>query len=86
MLPVSISAPAGFPGLVELEPVGEGEALALAPPVVQAPPGVAVGADDHLPAGALRGHGHAQPLVRPDLVVAGLAAGAGHDPPDGGAV
>ena len=86
MLPVSISAPTRLPGLIELEPVGEGEALALSPPVVQAPPGVAVGADDHLPARALRGHGHAQPLVRPDLVVAGLAAGAGHDPADGGAV
>ena len=86
VLPVSISAPTRLPGLVELEPVGEGEALALAPPVVQAPPGVAVGADDHLPAGALGGHGHAQPLVRPDLVVAGLAAGPGHDPTDGVAV
>ena len=86
LLPVSVSAPAWLPGLVKLESVGEGEALALPPPVVQTPPGVAVGAHDHLPARPLGGHGHAQPLVRPDLVVAGLAAGPGHDPTDGVAV
>ena len=54
VLPVSISAPTRLPGLVELEPVGEGEALALAPPVVQPPPGVAVGADDHLPSSSCK--------------------------------
>ena len=86
VLPVCISAPAGLPGLVKLEPVGEGEALALTPPVVQAPPGVPVGAHDHLAPRALRRHRHAQPLVGPDLVIAGLAAGARHDPSDGLAV
>ena len=86
VLPVSVSAPAGLPGLVKLEPVGESEALALAPPVVQTSPGVAVGAHDHLPPRALGRHGHAQPLVRPHLVVAGLAAGARDDSPDGLAV
>ena len=49
-LPVGVSAPARLPGLVKLESVGECEALALAPPVVQTPPGVAMGADHHLPA------------------------------------
>ena len=86
LLPVRVAAPAGFPGLVELEPVGEGEALALPPPVVQPPPGVAVGADYDLAARALGGHGHPQPLVRPHLVIAGAAAGPRHDPSDGGAV
>ena len=86
MLPVSVPASAWFPGLVKLEPVGESEALALAPPVVQPPPGVPVGTHDHLPPRALGGHRHPQPLVGPDLVIARLAAGPRHDASDGGAV
>ena len=86
VLPVSISAPTRLPGLVELEPVGEGEALALAPPVVQAPPGVPVGTHDHLAPRPLGRHRHAEPLIGPDLVIAGFAAGARDDASDGVAV
>ena len=48
--PVSVPSSAGLPCLIKLEFVGECEALALAPPVVQAPPRVAMGAHHHLPA------------------------------------
>ena len=68
VLPVSISAPAGLPGLVKLEPVGESEALTLAPPVVQAPPLVAVGAHHHLAARPLTSHRHSEPLIIPYFI------------------
>ena len=45
--PGGIPAPAGFPSLIKLQPVGEGEALSLSPAVVQAPPGITVGTDYH---------------------------------------
>ena len=48
LLPGCISAPAWLPGLVKLEPVGEGEALALPPAVVPPPPRVPVRAHHHL--------------------------------------
>lgn len=41
--PRGIPPPAGFPSLIKLQSVREGEALSLSPAVVQAPPGVAVG-------------------------------------------
>ena len=48
MLPVGVPAPARLPRLVELQPVGEGEALALPPAVVPPPPRVPVRAHHHL--------------------------------------
>ena len=48
VVPVSVPAPARLPRLVELQPVGEGEALALPPAVVPPPPRVPVRAHHHL--------------------------------------
>ena len=102
MLPVGVPAPARLPRLVELQPVGEGEALALPPAVVPPPPRVPVRAHHHLnniyvkifysckniylAAWSGAGDGGAEPLVRAHLVPAGRLGGAGHDVVDGGAV